>query len=110
MKNPIKTLLDRDERRWQSHGIKDWERRREEGQFIFVLKFALRWCLMMIIAFTLLDYLFDGRIRFETLWFRVLGFLIVGLAVGTVFWHKVERKFQKYLSEEKISKILKRKI
>ncbi len=100
MKNPIKALLERDERRWQTRGVKDWERRRVEGKWMFVFKFGFLWGLMMIAAFTLMEYVFDGRIKVENLWFKGLLFPGVGLFVGLFMWHEGERKYQKHLEGE----------
>jgi H+/Cl- antiporter ClcA len=100
MKNPIRALLERDERRWQTQGVKDWERRRAEGKLTFVLKLGFLWGLIMIAAFTLIEYFLDGRIRVETLWSRVLMFLSLGFVLGLVFWRKGEEKYQKHLREQ----------
>ncbi len=75
MRNPIRALLERDERRWQARGVKDWERRRAEGMPMFVLKFGFLWGIKMFVAFTLIEYLLDGRIIVEILWSKALMFL-----------------------------------
>ncbi len=64
MKNPIRALLEWDERRWQTQDVKDWERRRAEGKLTFVLKFGFLWGLMTFGGVTVIG---DSQIRGETL-------------------------------------------
>ena len=97
MRNPIKALMAWDERRWRNQGIEKWERRRIEGKWMFVLKFGLLWGILMIVGLTLIEYLFDGRIKFEMLWLKGLLYPGVGLVVGLFTWREGERKYQKHL-------------
>lgn len=97
MKNPIRALLERDERRWQTHGLTDWERRRAGGKWMFVLKFGFLWGL---ITFGVVTVIGDIQIRGETLWFNLVTYLSVGLTLGLFMWWEGERKYQKHLKEE----------
>lgn len=97
MRNLIKTFFERDKRRWQTHGIKDWGHQRAGGSWLFVLKFGFRWGLMTFAAVTVIG---DIQIRGETLWFNLATYLSVGLALGLFMWHEGERKYQKHLNEE----------
>lgn len=85
MRNLIRALIER----------KDWERQRAEGKRMFVLKVGF-WSLIASVVFTLIDYLFDGRIIVETIWFS----LVLGLALGLFMWREGEKKYQKHLREQ----------
>ena len=99
MRNPIRALLGRNERRQQTHDIRDWERRRAEGKWMFVLKRGFLWGLISFVGFTLIEYFLDGRIRVETLWSKALLCLSLSFALGLVFWREGEKKYQKNLKK-----------
>ncbi len=100
MKNPITTFFEWEERRWKTQGIKNWERQRAKGKWDFVLKIGLLWSLLTIAGITLFEYLLDGRIRVEILWFKVLLFISLGNVFGLIQWRIGERKYQKHLRGE----------
>lgn len=97
MRNPFRAILERDQRRWETHGVKAWERQRAKGKWLFVLKFGFLWGLMMTAGISLIEYFLDGRIRVETLWLKVPMNLTLGLISASVLWSYTERKYEKYI-------------
>lgn len=97
MRNPIEALLEWDEHRWQTRRVKDWERQRASGKWLFVLKFGFLWGLIMFGGLNVIGDFLDGKIGVDALWFNLMTFLSIGLALGLFKWHQGERNYQKYL-------------
>ena len=97
MKNPLKSFLEWDQRKWEASNAKGWKHQRVKGKWPFVLKFGLLWGLMMIAVFTLINYVLDGEIRTRLLWFRVTMSLCIGFITALALWTYTEWKYQNYL-------------
>ena len=100
MRNPVKVISEWNDRRWRTHGVKVWERRRAKGMRLFVLMFGAMWGAWMIIVMSLVEYLMDGTIRAESLKFKVPIYLIGGFIVGLVGWWSNENKYRKHIGGE----------
>lgn len=100
MRNPVKVISEWNDRRWRTHGVKAWERRRAKGIVLFVLMFGAMWGAWMIIVLSLAEYLWDGTFRVESLKFTVPIYLVGGFIVGLVVWGDNENKYRKHISGE----------
>jgi hypothetical protein len=57
-----------------------------------VLRSALIFFLLMMAGFAIMDYVYDGRIRFSYFQHRIIFFLVGGLFIGLIRWWGNERK------------------
>jgi hypothetical protein len=96
MRNPLEAISEWNDRRWRTHGIKAWERRRTKGVWLFVLMFGAMWGAWMAIVLSLVEYLFDGTFRVESLKFTVPFYLIGGFIVGLAVWWGNENRYRKH--------------
>ncbi len=98
--NSFKTFSQWNKTRWETRGVKQWERQKAKGKWLFVFKYSLIFTLTITVGLSLFDYWVDGRIKIEDFWIEVPFYLILGVIGGSVTWNITAKKYQQFVKEK----------